>query len=129
VSQDDLRVLVERRNAALDQVARVQVVVGGPLEQLAPGLLDQDVMIRRASDVARLPDVPDPRVLLRVATADIRGPVRRGVVRNDQLEVLIGLPEQSVERFGQVLLAVIDRKPDAQPGNRGHISSPVRRVR
>jgi hypothetical protein len=89
-------------------------------------VVDQDVVIRRASDVARLPDIPDPRVLLQVATADVRGPVRRVVVRNDQLEILIALPEQRVERFGELLLAVIDRKPDAQPGNRGHISSPVR---
>jgi hypothetical protein len=79
-------------------------------------MVEQDVMVRSATEVTGLPDIPDPGVLLLVATADIRGAVGRSVIRNDQLEILEGLPEQGVERFGEEILAVIDRKPDAQPG-------------
>ena len=45
VSEHDLRVLVERVDAALKQVASVQVVVRRPLEQLTPRLLGDEVVV------------------------------------------------------------------------------------
>ena len=116
VSEHDMRVLVERFDAPLEQVAGVEVVVGGPLEQLPPGLPDDEVVVRGEADVPRLPDKADPGVLLRVATADVDGAVGRGVVRNDQLEVLVALAEQGIERLGEVVLAVVNREARCSAG-------------
>ena len=111
-----MRVLVERINAVLQQVTSIQVVIGRPLEQLAPGLLDDEVVVRGKSDVARLTNIADPGVLLLVATADVRGAIGRGVIRDDQLKILVALAQQSIKRFGEVVRTVVDRKADGQPG-------------
>lgn len=121
VREDHLRPLVQRLHAAPQQVPAVQVVVRCPLEQLAAGLVEDVVVVRRGADVAGQPQVPDARVLRGVPAADVLGPVARGVVGDDQLEVLVGLAEQGVERLGQVLLAVVHGQADAQPGSVGHV--------
>lgn len=120
VREDHVRPLVEGLDAAPQQVPGVQVVVRGPLEQLAPALGEHVVVVGRGADVPGQPDVPDARVPRRVLAADVLGPVGRGVVGDDQLEVLVGLSEQRVERLGQVLLAVVHGQADAQPGMGGH---------
>ncbi len=94
--------------------------MGRPLEQLPPGLLEDEVVVRGEADVPRLPDIADPGVLLPVAAADVGGAVGRGVVRDDQLEILVALAKQGIEGLGEVVLAVVNRKPDAQPGYRAH---------
>src|ERR1700730_6036766 len=85
-------------------------------------------MVRGEADVARLAEIADPGVLLPVATADVGSAVGRGVVRNDQLEILVALAKQSLQRLGEVVRAVVDRKSDAQPGYRVHflISYPIK---
>src|SRR5262245_38029890 len=120
VSKNYLRVRVERVDAAPQQVAAVQVVGSRPLEQFAARLLEHEVVVRGEADVARLADVADPGVLLAVATADIGGAVGRGVVRDDQLEILVALAEQGIEGLADVVLAVVHREPDAHRGRRGH---------
>ena len=86
----------------------------GPLEVPPAGLADQEVVVGRGADVDRLADVPDPLVALRVVPADVRGLVGRRVVGDDQLEVLVGLRQQRVQRLGEVLGTVVDRQPDGQ---------------
>ena len=110
--------LVERFDAALDQFAGIQVVVGRPFEQLSPSLLDHDIVVGGEPDVLRLTDVADPRVLLRGALADLRGVLLGGrVVRNDQLaEILVALAEQGIDRLGEIPLAVKDRESNSEPG-------------
>ena len=127
VRQYDARVLIERVNAALEQVAAVQVIGGRPLEVLSARLLHHEVVVRRKADIPGLADVANPGILLPVTAADVRGAVGRGVIRDDQLEILIALPQQGLDRLGEILLAVIDGKPDAQPGGRAH--SPATRGR
>src|SRR5690606_25036152 len=41
--------------------------------------------------------------------------VGRGVVRDDDLDVLVRLPEETLERLSQVPRTVVDGKPDAHP--------------
>lgn len=120
VGEDDVGPLVQRVHAAPQQVPGVQVVVRGPLEQLAAALGEHVVVVGRGADVPGEPDVPDARVLRGVPAADVPGPVGRGVVGDDQLEVLVGLAEQGVERLGEVLLAVVDGQADTEPGRGGH---------
>lgn len=112
MGKHDVGVLVQRVHAAFEQVTGVQVVVRSPLEQLTPGLVDQEVVVPGAADVAGLAEVADPGVLLLVGPADIGGTVRRGVVGDDQFKILVALAEESVERPGQVFLTVVDREPN-----------------
>lgn len=118
--QHHIRVLIECIDTAFDQLTGVQIIARRPLEQLTPGLLDDHVVVRGEAHVGRLADVAHPRVLLYVALADVSGAVGRCVVGNDQLEILVGLAEQGIERFGEVRLAVIDRQPNGEPGRRAH---------
>jgi hypothetical protein len=60
VGQHHVRALVEHLDAALEQVAPVQVVVRGPLPQLAAALGEHEVVVRRGADVLRQPQVADP---------------------------------------------------------------------
>ena len=67
VSEHGLGILVERVDASFQQVTGVEVIMGGHLEQLAPGLPDDEVVVGVQADVARLPNVTDPRVLFLIA--------------------------------------------------------------
>jgi hypothetical protein len=120
MAEDNVRVFVERRNATSEQVAAVQVVMGGPLEVLPAGLAKDEVVVRVETDVAGLADVPDSRVLGRISAADLFGPVRRGIVRDDQLKVGKTLPEQCIERLSEITLPVVYGKADTEPWYIGH---------
>ena len=69
--QHDVGALVERLHAAFQKVPGVEIVIGGPFEELAPGRLDDEVVVRRQADVLSLPAVADPRVLALVVPADL----------------------------------------------------------
>ena len=49
--QHDLRMGVERVDAALEQVGGVEVVVGHPLEELSTSLLHHEVVVERRAAV------------------------------------------------------------------------------
>ena len=66
----------------------------GPLEQLTPGLPDNEVMIGYKAYVVRLADITNPGVPPFVAMADSRSVVGRSVVRDDQLEIVVTLTKQ-----------------------------------
>ena len=59
VREDHVGPLVQRLDAAPQQVAAVEVVVRGPLEQLAAALVEHTVVVRRGADVPGQPEVPD----------------------------------------------------------------------
>ena len=127
VSEHRVRILVEQRDAALHEVARVEVVCGGPLEERSAGVPQHDVVVRRRPDVAWLAREHDARVLGLVLPADVVGGVGGGVARDDQLEVLERLAQQRVERLCEVLGAVVDGQSDAQL-RYDHGGSPIRAV-
>jgi hypothetical protein len=62
----DVGVLVECVDAAPQEIPTVQVVVRCELEQLAAGLSEHEVVVRRSADVSGLADEADPRVVRRV---------------------------------------------------------------
>ena len=97
VREDYLWVRVQRLDAALEQIARVKVVVSSQLEQFPPRLADGEVLVWDQADIARLADVPYPAVLLQVALAELGCAVGRGVIRDKQLKVLVALAEQSLD--------------------------------
>jgi hypothetical protein len=57
-----------------------------------------------------LPEIADPRIVFLVAMADVGGVIRRGIVGYDQLEILITLAEQRLDRLSKVILAIVDGK-------------------
>jgi len=122
--ENHLGIFVEGGDALLQQVSGVQVIACRPLEQLAPGLLDAEVVIGGQADVARLPEIADPRVQPLIAAADVPGVVGGRVVGDDQLKVLEGLAEQRLDRLGDIGRPVVDGKPDAQLGHYGHPQIP-----
>ena len=97
VREHDLRILVERLDTQLEQVTGIKVVVRRPFEQLATRFVHDGVVVRSEPDILRLADVADPGVLFLVLVADIAGTVRRGIIRDDQLEIGVALAEQGIE--------------------------------
>ena len=93
MSESDIRVLIESLDAVFQQVTSVKVVRSRPLEKLTTGLFEDEIMVRRKPDIARLAEIPDPGVLPTIASADVSGGVSRGVIRNDQLEVFVTLAD------------------------------------
>jgi hypothetical protein len=115
MAEHDVRLFVERRNATRKQVAAVHVVVSGPLEVLSAGLAKDEVMVWDGADVARLTNVPDSRVLGGIPAADLSSPVRRGIVRDDQLEVGETLTKQRVDRLREITFPVVYGEADTKP--------------
>jgi hypothetical protein len=115
VTKHDLRSVVQRLNASQQQVTTVQVVMRGPLKVFTPGLLDDEVVIWRRSQVDGLTKIADARITGRVASTDLLGTICRRVVGDDELEVRVALAQQCIKGVRQVFLSVIDRKANAQP--------------
>ena len=91
-----MRILVKRVDTVFQEVTGVEIIAGRPLEQFTSSLPNDEVVVGGSTKVARLADVADPGVLLQVAAADSGGVVGRGVVRNDQLEILVALAKQGI---------------------------------
>src|SRR3954466_8916143 len=109
--------LVEHLHAPLEESRGADVVVGRPAEQLTAGELESEVRVVDAADVPRIPEVPDPGVLLCVRLADAGGPVGRSVVADHELEILQSLREDRIDRLPQIPFAVVNGKADAHAGN------------
>src|SRR5215471_13017397 len=116
MSQDHIRMLIECINAALQEVTAIEIVCRRPFKKLPTRLLNHEIVIRRKAYVARLTDVTDSGILARITIADVGCAVGRCVIRYDQLEILVALAEQGFYRLREVFLAVVDGKPDAEPG-------------
>jgi len=126
--QDDLRAGVEGVDAPLEQVRGVEVVVGHPLEELAAGLRDHEVVIERCAAVSPVVDVSHPGVDGLVLPGDGGSTVGGAVIRDDQLEVGKGLRQKSVQRRSKETLAVVDRQTQREPGrpsSRCHVTAPA----
>jgi hypothetical protein len=103
------------------EVGRLQhVVVGGPFEIRAVGQLEGAVEVGRRADVHGLAVIADARVGGGVALADRRRIVGRRVVGDDQLEVTVALSQDRLDGFGNMMLPVADRQPDADSRSFGH---------
>src|SRR5262249_55118066 len=89
VGKHDAGVLVERQDAALQEVTAIEIVCRGPFEVLSARLSQDEVVIGGKADVPGLAEVTDTAILLGVATADVSRTIGRRVVRNDELEVVV----------------------------------------
>ena len=116
--QDDLRPGVERVDAPLEQVRGVEVVVGCPLEELAAGLLDHEVVIERRAAVLRVMDVPHAGINRCIMPGDLTRPIGGAVIGDDQLEVGEGLRQEGVQGCREETLAVVNRQAKREAGYR-----------
>jgi RNA polymerase sigma-70 factor (ECF subfamily) len=93
------------------------------LDVLAAGELDAAVVVAAEPELTLVEDDPEPRV--RVAGEDLLGVVRRLVVADEQLEVLVRLRERRFDRLGQPAGAVVRRHADRDTRLRRHAQCPV----
>jgi hypothetical protein len=76
---------------------------------MAARTLEAIIVVRPGAEVARLAVIGHARIGGRVAAADRRGAIGRGVVAEDQLEIGEALAEDRADRRIEVALAVEDR--------------------
>ena len=96
------------------QVSRTnEVVVRRPLEVPPARALEDHIVVLRGADVGFLPIVANAPVGGRIASADLRGAIGRGVIGDDQLEIRKCLGEDRLDRLGEERRTVVDREPDA----------------
>ena len=95
--QNNLRPRVEGLDAPPQQVRGVEVVVGDPLEELAAGLLDHEVVIERRTAVLPVMDVPHAGINRRIMPGDLTRAIGGAVIGDDQLEVGEGLRQEGVQ--------------------------------
>ena len=119
---DVARRRVEGLDAAAQMARRQQVVVGGPLEVGRARQLHHLVVVAGRAEVALVAHVADARVAAGDLAHDRLGRVRRGVVRDDDLEVREVLREQRGERIPQIGRPVVDGQTDAD--SRDHPTTP-----
>src|SRR5215469_1836415 len=124
----DARVLIEGGDTPLKQVTGIEVIAGRPLEQLAPGLIRHKVVVRREPHISGLPKVSNSGVLPRIAPANVRSPVDRRVVGDNELEILIALAKEGLDGLRHIRLTVENGEPDGQPWWPVHRHVPSRRA-
>ena len=77
------------------------------MEQRRAAQLEDPVEVRRLANVAVVADIADAGVLRLIVAADVRRPIGRGIVGDDDLEIGQALGEQGIQRFRQILLAIV----------------------
>src|SRR5262249_12790546 len=112
VAQDDAVVRIQEINAKLEVIWQAHVVVCCPLKIFPDRKVDAPIVVRRGTQILRVPEITYPRVLAHEFPADFFRAVRGGVVRNNQLEVGEGLNEDRIERMGEIVLTVVDGDRD-----------------
>ena len=118
----DLGMRVEGLDASGDVLRLADVVVRGPEEVLAAGMLEDPRVVPEDAQVGFVLVDADARVARGEGAAVFDRVVRRAVVADDQLEVLEGLREQGVQGGRQIGLAVVygESDRDARRAGGGH---------
>ncbi|MCE3247602.1 MAG: hypothetical protein K0R41_1427 [Geminicoccaceae bacterium] len=109
-TQDDRRLGVEDLDAALEEGRRADIVVRRPFEVAAAGALEDQIVVGDRADVFRVADIAHPGIPARKFLANLLGAIGRGVVLDQQLEILVSLPKYGSDRFGYIVRAVENRK-------------------
>src|SRR5437899_8405827 len=106
-----LRLGLERDHQPLEGVGSQQVVLEEQLHVLAPRELEAAVPVRRQPEPPAIAVNLDPGVAQ--LAHDVEGPVRRGIVEHEQLEVSVTLRENTLQGFGHERLPVPGGHADA----------------
>ena len=113
VCQHHLRAHLHGLHAQLDVFRMEQVVVRRPLEVLPAGEMEALVEVRSCADIRRVAYIADPGVAGVPPAGDLLRPVGGGVVRDDQLEIRVGLAENRPNRLVEVGIPILDGQTDA----------------
>src|SRR5262245_56159336 len=84
-----------------------------PLEVLARRLLEHEIGVPGKAAVDMLPHITDAPVASRILAANVGRGIRRGVVGNDELEVLVGLGKDRLYALPDIILAIKHWQTDA----------------
>jgi hypothetical protein len=106
----DLVVRIEQLQHPLDAVRQQAIVGMQRFHELAARELERAAVIAMEADVGRVPEEPDPRVV--VAVDNLDGVVRRRVVHDHDLEPAVGLRKRRVDRSTNRLGTVVDGDRD-----------------
>src|SRR6185436_9364587 len=91
---------------------------GYPLEKLAPSRPDREVVIEGGAPVLIMAEIPDAGINRLILLGDLPRPIARCIVRDDQLEVGVGLCQQSIQRLCKETLAVVDGQAEREARRR-----------
>ena len=95
-----------------------QIIVLMEHKKTAARLVDQKIHVLQRADIFRLPGKPQPRVF---DACDDRGRiVRRSIVRNDQFQVGMSLPQCRVNRLSQKRRPVMRGDANGEEGLLAH---------
>src|SRR5258708_21311056 len=92
-------------------------MVSEPFEVAAPRVAEREVVVRGGAEIVRVAEVADARVAGGVILADFSGPVRRGVVADDEFEIVEALREYRADGDFEIGLAVVDGHTHADGGD------------
>ena len=81
----------------LDECRVPEIVARRPLEIPGRRQLEHAIEVARVADIRGVAKISDARVACRIVPTDIGGGIGRGVVADDQDEVLVGLGQEGVE--------------------------------
>ena len=110
VDEPDLRAFLQQLHLLLGLVRQPEVVLVDPGDQLAARAVDRVVPATAGAELLVTADEHDPAgILLGVRGDDLGRVVARGVVDHDQLEPLVGLAEDALDRLADERRAVVGR--------------------
>src|SRR5690349_19086461 len=107
-----MRLLAEAREQPFDEGRLPEIVVRCKHEEGRPCFVQDEGEVSRRPNVLWLPEQPDSRILGCVRIANFGCAVGGAVVRNNELEIGMGLCEKRIERFVQMAPSVEHRHAD-----------------
>jgi hypothetical protein len=115
-----VRCPVQRIHTPPDELRMILIIMGHPLEVLRTGQFEHAVVVGSGADIRFISIVTNSLVHSGVFLANRARVIRRGIVGDDQLEVLKILVQDGVNGLPDVLLSIEDRKPYANQGYPRH---------
>ncbi len=113
VNEHRVQLAVELLDAELEKVPMADVVVCRPLEKLSSSERHDKIEVRPRANVGLVAMIPYSSVVRREFPTNFLRVVRRGIVADDELEVLEGLIEDGLDGLGDVAGPIVDWQADA----------------
>ena len=109
IAHNYTRILIQDRHTFFQEVECLQIIVSDPFEVFGSGQSKCAPVVGIHADVRIVAMVTNSAVSGGIVTADLFGPIRGSVVRNDEFEIGKRLLENGFNRFYNKSLAVVNR--------------------
>jgi hypothetical protein len=110
VAKDNTRISVQAFNTLHKVVLPDKVVVGRPLEILAPGQFKGEIEVSCRPYVFYVPVIADPLIKLCIVFTKLFGIVCGCVVTNNDFKICIRLVQQRLNGLREISLTIVDRE-------------------